>query len=162
MLEAGAGVWSGAALATGHSLSLCSRGHPWGLPSWAFCSDTLAFTLQEPCTALRARIWPCSPSCWPWVWGTLGVASVGLGTAATCDCCLVKITEPNVGSELPRALPPLPLRASHPWVRREEGPSSLCPQLFVWKKTQVEGKFARKPQWTPSTVHLEISKTCKI
>ena len=84
------------------------QGSPRGVASWALCSDTPAFTLQEPCTALGARILPCSPSCWPWVWGTLRGASVGLGTAATCDHCLVKITEPSVGSELPRAPPASP------------------------------------------------------
>lgn len=72
VLETGAEVQSGAALTAGHSLSLCSRGRPWGVLSWALHSDTPAFTLQEPCTALGARVRPCSPSCWPWVWGTWG------------------------------------------------------------------------------------------
>lgn len=96
--------------------------------------------------------------------GVQSGASVGLGTAATRDHCLGKTTEPSVGSELPRA-PPAPTAhgACCPWIRKGGRAPPLCrPSFLFGKKLQLEGKFARRSQGTPSTLHLEISKPCKI
>ena len=56
-----------------------------------------------------------------------------LGTAATHDHCLGKTTEPSVGSELPQA-PHTPQGLLSLDQEGRKGPSSLSPQLFVWKK----------------------------
>ena len=147
----------------GHSLSLCARGGPWGVPSWALHSDTPTFTLQEPCTALGARIRPCSPSCWPWVWGALGGTSVGLGTAATRDHCLGKTTEPGVGSELPRAPPaPTPHGACCPWIRRGgRVPPLCCPSFLFGKNFNLEENLQGGPREHHLLFTLKFQKHAK-
>lgn len=128
---------------------LSAQGRPWGLPNWAFCSDTrLHFTgaLHSPPGPGSGLAAPAAgPGCGDlglllWVWGQQPhVTAVWWQRSLSPMWGLSSCFTPTAPAE--------PLC---PWVRREGRALSLCPQLLFGKKLKLKENL----QGIPSGHHL--------